>query len=490
MLFDKILSAVKLRTKPFGFFRYLNNTLCDACIYLSRKQCLLESQRNRRDSMDAVFQWLHFYELFDADLLKRHYSMKFIGSVDFVFNTVLRMIYRMGDLLVYVFRISRPTYFLFMRVSGNTNSDSVIVTYTKGKTREDLYSKSEKYRVIDLMVSNEKSLKGYEITDKGIVSRRTRWQVIWIKLRYSFVRSMTIEEVLVAGGLFRKWFLGVMEENRVVGVLVREGATPINRMVTECARGLGVETATVFTNTFVAESSPVYTGRLIVNSPLSSGRNEFAEFRRVILLNDNPYLPWRSIAFNRPKARIFGILPDMGTFGYLKKCRMDLCMLESLAGIKGVHSIVRPHPQEMTAKEAVKYYRALVEKFDNVEIDNSHSIEQFLEKVSVVITNSETSAVEQALLCMRPVILLREKDSPINDDTIQYANGMVCVCEDICDVSGAIKAFLDFNENSLKRHWVEFVEKLGFRVNEGMQMEEMIDRAFGSELETYRGRGE
>jgi len=479
MNFKKIIKPVVLRAKPFGFLQYLKKTLSDSTISEIRHKSQLESQRRTKNKIQRIYQWLVFYKLLDSALLKYHLQQGLLGYFDYLVNLVMRVcLFPLLDSVFYILKGINRSYYLHHEILGNTKSKKCIIIYTKGKNRENLYSESRKYKIVDLLINNKAFLGKVNAIGHQKTRCSTIVRVLASKFQFPYVKATILEANLMAEILFSQVLIKLKKEMSEVNVLVREGATPINRTLTESAHNIGIRTTTVFTNSFFSADFPIYTNGVVVpmTYSLDSALHKKRSFS-VISLGDNPFIKWRNLADDRKKKSMVGIIPDSGFFGYEEKLLTDRCMFEALAEDHCSPCLLRVHPQEMGDITAMRYYRELTFRAKNFTLDDSSDIQDFLKKVSVVVTNSESSTVEQALICGRPVIIVKGEGSNINKAISLYAEGLVSTCSKPEEVVAALKRYMEMDCLEIRKMWEYFIDKMGFVVREGLSIDEVIDCA-------------
>ena len=480
----KIIKPFVLRAKPFGYLQYLKKTLSDSTIREIRHNSQLESQRLAKNKIQRIYQWLIFYKLFDHALLEEHQRHGFLGYIDYSINLFFRVfLFPVFDSVCYILKGMKRSYYVHHKVFGNTKSKNCIIIYTKGKNRENLYRESRNYKIVDLVINNAPLLG--KINQIG--HQQTCWstivKVLALKFQFPYVKATILETNLMVEILFSQVLIQLKKEMSQVNVLVREGATPINRTLIESAHKLEIKTTTVFTNSFFAPDFPIYTNGVVVPmscSIIDPALHNIKSFA-ITSLGDNPFIRWRNIAENRNRIRMVGIIPDTGFFGYEEKVLMDRCMLDGLGKNPSVPGLLRMHPMETKDRSAMRYYKKLISQAKNITLDDSPDIEDFLQKVSVVVTNSESSTVEQALTCGRPVVIVKGEDSSINDAISLCAEGLVSTCSKPEDVDVAVKHYMDKNYLEIRKMWEHFILKMGFSFHGGLSIDQMIDCAVESE---------
>ena len=483
MNLKKIIKPFVLRAKPFGYLQYLKKTLSDSTIRKIRHNSQLESQRCSKNKIQRIYQWLIFYKLFDRALLEEHQRHGFLGYIDYSINLFFRVfLFPVFDSVFYILKGMKRSYYVHHKVFGNVKSKNCIIIYTKGKNRENLYSESRYYKIVDLVVSNTLILG----RENQIGHQQTCWatifKVIALKFQFPYVKATILETNLIAENLFLKVLIQLKSEMAQVNVLVREGATPINRTLTEVAHELEIKTTTLFTNSFFAPDFPIYTNRVVVpmSCSIKPTQHNMKSFS-ITSLGDNPFIKWRNLATGKNKKCMVGIIPETGFFGYEEKVLMDCCMFDGLGINSSVLGLLRVHPMERENRSAMRYYRKLISQTPNITLDDSVDIEDFLQKVSVVVTNSESSTVEQALTCGRPVVIVKGENSNINDAISLFASGLVSTCSRPEDVDLAVKHYMEMECLEIRKMWECFILKMGFPVHGGLSIDEVIDCAVESE---------
>ena len=454
-----IKQIIKQKCKPFGFIQFVKKPLNNEIIYNLRSNSLIQSQEKSAKSYDRIFQWPRFYQIFDQSILNKTFKSKGIRLGDYLLCQVLRYCFIITDFF-HALSPRKKIFYLIVHNKGKIDSLKILVTYTKGKDRENIFAdKTAKYGVIDLHIVDTLP-KENNITQKVKVTIGIKLKISLLKLQYWYVGYKVIEEIYCAKLLFNKFFQRISDESKELNIVVREGVTPINRTLIECGAKFCIPSTTVFTNSFFKKHFPIYTNQIVENLSNSLVFQESKIDR--IGLADNPYINWRDIAKKSPGKFNIGFIPDMGTFNYKEKEDNDLMVVNTLAAFSEQNVLVRPHPQEMSG-EPLKYYRNLFKnKLPNWILDSSKSIGDYIQNVDILITTSESSTVEQTLLCKRPVILVCGVDNMINVDIIKRAGGLIKVCHNVNEIESALMYFKELSEGSLQQLWNDFIHSIGF----------------------------
>ncbi len=472
-MFSKIVEFIRLRTKPFGYLTYLDCTISDKEI---RDRRIVQQDNSQKDIVNAyarIFQWPSFYWRFDRDLLKEHFRRGYMGIYVYGLSVVFRFIHSWVDLVHYIISWPKNKYVISERIRGNVESEDVIVTYSKGKAREDIFSESNQYKVIDIYVDT-KNNDGFECKDSFNVSFNFMWKVIKKKMQFPYISVSNIELILVSEKAFSNRLSLIKSTSNSVDVFVREGVTPINRVLVEAAHGQLLNTVTFFTNTFFCKKFPVYTKTILINKDLGIRCNSYVE--KIAVLGGNPYIDWRKISKTN-KSPCLGVIPDTGFFGFKRKKLTDELMIKALLKFPEFPILLRPHPTCASSEKELSYYNGLIGGCENIHIDEANDIEGFLRRVTVVVTNSESGSVEQALLCKIPVIVVREEESLINDDISTYADEMIRICQTENEIEEAIEYFSNVTNNELNLMWNKFLYRVGYDDSSMLDIDNVVNKA-------------
>ena len=112
-------------------------------------------------------------------------------------------------------------------------------------------------------------------------------------------------------------------------------------------------------------------------------------------------------------------------YRYERQAAIDRLMLDLMKDLRVKKCILRPHPQEMTRPNRVSYYEMLRDEYDFIEISNEPDPLVFLEKISLVVSYVESTLVQEALLCNRPVLCYNHvHNDRINQRVLDLSDGL------------------------------------------------------------------
>lgn len=476
-LISRGVNWFRLRTKPFGFLRFATRNLDWSEILELRLQCQEKSLQEIASSNEEIFQWPSFYNLFERRLLGLYRSAEIISAFDYWIVGLCKRIFSLVDLCRYGFSPISRHYRLYRRDFGNPDSAKTFIVYTGGQARTNLYRRVQYFHVIDVLLSLRPPVDDYREQRHIRLTRRHWWAVIGLKLAYPYVDCRTIEHTLVGGDAFADLFVDLQDERRELRTLLREGPTPINRMLLEKSAQAGIASITLYTNSIVLpQNAPARTDLVITNSR-SGGSYLFESAppeRTIVSVGDNPHIDWRSLARRKPDMPTIGFLPDQGYFFYAAKCDLDLKILAALQRFPNLSCRVRPHPQDYVIHENLDYYQRMVASRRGLLLDDSMDIDAFLDQVSLVIVTGNSTTAEVAVLCKKPLIVVGEASTPVNQALIERAPGMTWNCSGVTDTVAAIKAAFAMKNEDLDSAWQNFLEEIGFRLEEKKSIDDLL----------------
>ena len=300
-------------------------------------------------------------------------------------------------------------------------------------------------------------------------------QVICLKFRYFHVDCSVLELTYVADELFQHFLKDVVHVSEKVKIFVREGGTPINRCLIEAARDCGLSSITIFTNSFFTPEFPIYTDTVAApNGHSIPDEKEHPFIKKSVIFNDNPFIDWRDIYQHSIKNNTVGVISDTGFLGYKGKLLTDKLMVRAITHMPELRGLLRIHPQEMSSPRAKLVYEQLLSGQTQISIDESDDISSFFYKISVMVTNSESSTVEQALTCGIPVVIVNSPGASLNKDIVSYAGNLVRLCENEFEISAAVSYFQHLKIEERKKLWDQFIAKMDYSMNKRLSIDEAI----------------
>lgn len=461
---------LELRTKPLGYLGYLPSVLPEFEILEIRKHW--KKSLNWTGTTDQEIYALHlYYHAFDMELLRAHLAANHIGRVDFLINALLRSAFHIADFiwcfLSYFF--SRDEYVITYKHLKNFGSDNLVVTYTKGKSRDLIFEGFKSHDVVDLNIvkssNNERELASFKLRFNDL------FKVLRIKSKYPFIRTQIIKETIVAEELFPHALRLLKENHQTVSVCLREGLPPIYRQLVETAKSMNIPTVCIDPSGVLARVIDTNCDHLFV--PFRGRKSQLVAQEHV--LNDNPFFDWRSLAEGNQAPQSIAFVSDLGTLGYEKKRKTDEMILEAVSRNSELNCLVRPHPQVWNNPSEITYYEDLTKTYGTgVFLDLAPRFEDVLNNVSVVITGYSSVTIEDALLCGKPVIIASLEDPIVFSEYEEMGAGFVEVCTTLDEICNSISRFRQMSPMTLKRSWLKMLEHNGIQLDTPCDLEARI----------------
>jgi transcription antitermination factor NusG len=348
---------------------------------------------------------------------------------------------------------------------------------TKNKAREKNLENSKDFKIIDLLVrTNANTVSNYNEIDSIRIGLKTRLKCFFFKIKHPYIESSLIIEFYASKIIFTKKLKLLKIEPKNSQVFIREGIAQVTRSLMQCARELAIPTVTYYQRIILGNITfvPRETSKVIVITKKGLPDNFITYDAEIISLNDNPYISWRHLSAERPNQNIYGLLVGDENSRYLQQKKIDQKILERISKQHKPKCIIRPHPQEMSKPHRVEYYESLARIYNFVEIDTSSSAEDFIENVDIVITYVNSTLVDEALLCKRPVIVVKKESETVNQKTIDIASDFCCVVDSEDSFRLALNLFSSMSISQLDSIWNKVLDSLDFKENSIVDIDNLL----------------
>jgi hypothetical protein len=399
---------IKTFVVDLGFLQSVNNHISNKNFYKEihkSRASVIKNFNTTGLSYESFFIWTIYYQKLSNNLLKTYYLKKKITFFFFFFSKSLKNIFFILDSLFLI------TIIFFLKISFpevKRLKKRALIIFTKDKQRENFFNYfTDNY--FDLF--SEYKLFKYKVTIN--YNFLEIYQILRFRFSNKTIRSLIILHVYYFKNYF-DLFLSINKNNSIV--LIREGMTPITKMIYEVAIAKNVESR-IYLNTLIYNNNSFF--------PVSSVllQHKFSDYYNLLkdsnkkIINDNPNINWRLYRKTKKNDNIIGII--LGDFfnRYSVQKIIDTQLFKSIKKFEDYSFILRPHPQELSDQSRMYYYNSLVSNCVNVSIDNSLDPSYFISNCSFVIATCSSTLIEEC--AHSGVIILRYKlfnNTDINDD--------------------------------------------------------------------------
>jgi hypothetical protein len=299
---------------------------------------------------------------------------------------------------------------------------------------------------------------------------------LMLKYRFSYINSDTIILAVASKILFERGFEKLSTKKKNAGVFSREGITFQAKMFLYTAGRAG------FLRN-VLHNLPVITPNVLFprecdNLVLISDVLPYYAHKttNVIVLKDNPYLQWREVARKPPMKRVVGLLFGDDWNRWVEQEILDREILEKLKDLGCTLCLGRPHPQELTRPERVRYYNDLVEDYPFLKLELGET-KKFLTDISLLIVYTKSTMVQEAMLCSRPIIEYRaERDFSPNQDVLTLSNNLGASISDSNSLEDEMHNCYSRSNKRLELIWKGFLKNLEISITSKLNINNIFDQ--------------
>jgi UDP-N-acetylglucosamine:LPS N-acetylglucosamine transferase len=473
-MISRLINYLRVRVREHGFNEFLLEPINEKERNIFEEDSYKDLSKNLVDCDSNAFIYRIFQSTVDRKILRELKLKKLLKRRDFYLILILRRLYYFLDSLKLLF-FCHKKYYLLQNISGNIESTKVIITMTKNKQREKNLSDSKNFKIIDLLVSNN-LVNGYAKIDCIKIGLKTRLKCFLFKIRYPFIESSFIIEFNASKILFEKKLSTLKLESVDVQVFIREGIAHATRALMQSAKDLSISCIVYYQRIILGNTTfiPRESSKIILISQKGLPEHFITHNAEVVYLNDNPYISWRNLSATRQNKNTYGLLAGDENSRYLQQNIIDKKILDLISKEVMPKCIIRPHPQEMTKPHRVEYYQSLITNYDFVEINTNPSADDFLEQVDFVITYVNSTLVDEALLCKRPVIVVKKESETVNQKTLNFASDFCFVVDTNSELQSAFHSCSLMSESELDYAWNLFLEELNFNQNYIVDIDNML----------------
>jgi hypothetical protein len=399
---------IKTYVVDLGFLQSVNNHISNKNFYqeiYKSRASIIKNFKTTGVSYESFFIWAIYYQKLSDNLFNVYFLEKKISLFFFIFSKIIKNIFFILDSLFLIAAI------FFLKISfpkvKKLNKRALIV-FTKDKQRENFY-KYFPYNYFDLFL--EYKLFKYK------VAINCNFLEIYKILRFKFCNKSIRSSIILHVYYFKIYFdsfLLINKDNSIV--LIREGMSPITKMIYEVAIANNVESR-IYLNTLIYNTNSFFPVHSVLLQHKSSDYYNLLRDSNKRIINDNPNINWRLYRRTIKNENIIGIiLGDFFNRRSLQKI-IDTQLFKSIKKFEDYAFILRPHPQESSDQTRIAYYNNLVDDCKNVSIDNSFDPSYFISNCSLVIATCSSTLIEEC--AHSGIIVFRYKlfnNTDINDD--------------------------------------------------------------------------
>lgn len=464
MLFSIIRDYLKSKTKSLGFYEHYDDLLSREECYVIEAQIFEELNRSNDEFWTNVFKITKHHFLLDKYVLQELRKSSSIWQLRSFQIKIFRIIWLLVD-LIRIITFTNKSFHCSVRSTGDMSSGRVVFIYSKHVARGDVLNSRQDFFQHDFLISR-KIPSGNKHLCSSTVDSKVKWECLKVKLKHPYCNGEIIFETLMARILLKKGISSVANRSNKNAAFSREGCTPISRIFLAVAAEEKINSVVFYTRPIVYEYMyvPQEIDTLLLVSEKSSPKFTWDVDMQV--LHDNPFLSWRGIASSPSENNTIGLLLGDEYNRWEDQKYHDEKILGALSGLEGIICLGRPHPQEMTRPNRVRYYKNLVRKYPFLRLEVGN-LESFLTDISVLITYSKSSMVQESLMCKRPVIECAEISgfSP-NADVINKAAGLAFSCSGPEDLATLVKENMGLTEKESLFSWHNWLSNLGIELEE------------------------
>lgn len=455
----KFLFLIKSLVKPLGFVEYSSSYSTLREFWDIQRSVYDALKVSNSSEYDEIFKRYMQINLVDIEVLKNAKSKNVNWLLASIFLDFLRRVYYLFDVFS-IFLVPSKVYHLNLFEIGDPSSARKIFSYSNNKSRDKIFLKADQYHRFDAFISNS-PFKEYQVAKTEFVTFRVRYQAFLLKKRYPFIPSKVLIEVLISKILFAWLFSTFCHKSNLSGAILREGTSANSRAFLHCAGKAGIKRSVIYT---IPVLSPIaLVPRECENLVIVSDVSKFHKhpLNKVNILKDYPFLDWRILSSSEPKEKEIGLLFGDGENRWSKQKLIDKRILDQLKSIDCKCCYGRPHPQELNIKYKVEYYNQLAMEYPFLKLHLSSS-HDFFSKIGVLIAYSQSTMVQEALLCKKYVVeIAQEKDYSPNYSILSISNQLSKSIYDIDNLEHAFSHFFGMSATDRDNAWYEFLDCLG-----------------------------
>jgi len=465
---------LRTQVKPLGYVENVVPFLSQKKVY--EIECLVfESLKDEAvDSWNEIFKRNKQLFLIDKLILKSARKLSVLWLFRFMVIHLLRFIYIAVDILQMLL-FTPPTYHLGVNISGNKASKKTIIAYTNNRSRSKIFNIDGHYCLYDFLVSHFVR-DGYQSRASCKLSFKVRAECLKLKLRFPYIHSDDIFQVVASKILFAKGFDELLNVREDAGVFSREGVTHVAKIFLYTAGRAGFLRNVIYTLPAITPNVlfPRECENLVLISDclpcyLHSDTN-------VIVLRDNPYLQWRDVAVLPPIKKSIGLLLGDDMNRWVEQEITDRIILDKLKFLGCSLCLGRPHPQELTRPHRVKYYKRLIEEYAFLKLELGEP-EKFLTDISTLIVYTKSTMVQEALLCNRAVVEYRvEHGHSPNESFLNLSNNLGVSISDIDFLGREIDEMSSKSISQRNLIWEGLLKNLNLSVASKVDVAAIFDR--------------
>ena len=352
------------------------------------------------------------------------------------------------------------TFYCMQQIHSSSRNSQKAYFYSFGRKRAQFYRELPELVVGDVLVDIRKH-NGYSITHKLKFNHFYIIKYARLKLEFYYVNSNAFRYCIASYILYQRFF---ETESPIKGTKAfsREGTTPNSKVFLQAAKDYGLKPCVMYTTTVLNDSIiiPGMAENIYTLSKFKIPKHNANQ--QIINLGDQPFIPWREIAALEKSELIIGVLMGNDWDRWPEQNVLDEGILEKLLQFHNVKILVRPHPQEFSRRHRNQYYEELVSKHKGAEL-SSEPVEDFLRKITILITYCRSSVVLDAMICRIPVVEISPENFFPNFELDGLSKVLHRRCSSFGEIRSNCEALIHERNSELSQSdWELVIEKLGF----------------------------
>ena len=464
---------IGMYTKPFGIYHKVNS-LNDKTIANIETDVYKNNIISSLDSFEYLFERQINLFLIEKKILSQLRRENRISFLDIFLIRLLRSLYYIYDFISIAILLLNKKYFLSIKETGNNNLDYLFITYTNNHIRQRYFDDIKNHRIIDFLIQNNRRSSYPTIINSAGISLKIYFHLLKIKIKYPYIKGEQISIVIFGQLLFDEYF---KKRSRDLNyhILVQENTTPINKALVGKAEKYQLRSSTYFTSSFLPtkKSKNIYTDDCIVPFDLPNMNFVFPlKKKNIVSLEGDPFL--EHINNRSATLKNIGFIPDIDSRFHKTKRKLTEIIFNALSLNVNKRVIIKPHPQIIKSKLEKRYYQSKIINYDNFILSKMIEINHFLSDISLLITNSTTTVVSQALLSGIPVIVVEDENRALNISIRQYTGDNLVICKTVDEIKKAIIKFENISIDDIKNNRILFLEYFSIPNNDTITIEDFL----------------
>lgn len=388
--------------------------------------------------------------------LRRYGFITFIVSISV---TIVQFLFYILDFFKFIIS-GFSTYYCMQQLHSPSEDENKVYFYSFGRKRAQIYRGVSNISVSDVLVDLKKH-HDYNVIHKLKFNYFYVLKFAHLKLQFYYINTNAFRHCIASYILYQRFFKA---DTPVEGTKAfsREGTTANSKVFLQAAKDYGLKACVIYTTAVLDDNIIVPSAADQVYTLSNYKMPQIAPAQQAITLGDQPFIPWRKIAKIQKSEPVFGLLAGNDWERWPEQAVLDEKILEQVLQIKNAQIMLRPHPQELLRSHRVRYYEMLESKYKGVQL-STEPMEEFLERITVLLSYCKSSVVQDAIICRIPVLEISLESYFTNFELEGLSNSLHYRCSSFADIPSHCENLIKLRNSKLGHiDWNLAIEKLGF----------------------------